>query len=44
MATNYNFDKKRFEAFIDAIIAILLTILVLEIKIPEEAKSLPLEK
>lgn len=29
------FDKKRFEAFIDAIIAILLTILVLEIKVPE---------
>jgi uncharacterized membrane protein len=35
MAVNYQFDKKRFEAFIDAIIAILLTILVLEIKIPE---------
>ena len=35
MPVNYQFDKKRFEAFIDAIIAILLTILVLEIKIPE---------
>ena len=35
MPINYQFDKKRFEAFIDAIIAILLTILVLEIKIPE---------
>ena len=33
MPVNYQFDKKRFEAFIDAIIAILLTILVLEIKI-----------
>jgi uncharacterized membrane protein len=36
MAVNYQFDKKRFEAFTDAIIAILLTILVLEIKIPED--------
>jgi uncharacterized membrane protein len=35
MPVIYQFDKKRFEAFIDAIIAILLTILVLEIKIPE---------
>ena len=35
MPINYQFDKKRFEAFLDAIIAILLTILVLEIKIPE---------
>ena len=35
MAVNYQFDKKRFEAFTDAVIAILLTILVLEIKIPE---------
>ncbi|MES1218503.1 MAG: TMEM175 family protein [Bacteroidota bacterium] len=35
MPVNYHFDKKRFEAFIDAIIAILLTILVLEIRIPE---------
>src|ERR1051325_3599465 len=35
MAVSYQFDKKRFEAFLDAIIAILLTILVLEIKIPE---------
>lgn len=36
MAAHYEFDKKRFEAFIDAIIAILLTILVLEIRIPED--------
>ncbi|MEP7323425.1 MAG: TMEM175 family protein [Saprospiraceae bacterium] len=36
MAVRYEFDKKRFEAFIDAIIAILLTILVLEIRIPED--------
>lgn len=35
MPVNYQFDKKRFEAFTDAIIAILLTILVLEIRIPE---------
>jgi uncharacterized membrane protein len=35
MPVSYQFDKKRFETFIDAIIAILLTILVLEIKIPE---------
>ena len=35
MPVNYHFDKRRFETFIDAIIAILLTILVLEIKIPE---------
>ena len=32
---NYNYDKKRFEAFIDAVIAIILTILVLELRIPE---------
>ncbi|MFI5170868.1 MAG: TMEM175 family protein [Chitinophagales bacterium] len=32
---NYNYDKKRFEAFVDAIIAIILTILVLELRIPE---------
>ncbi len=36
MPVIYQFDKKRFETFIDAIIAILLTILVLEIKIPED--------
>jgi uncharacterized membrane protein len=36
MPVNYQFDKKRFESFIDAIIAILLTILVLEIKVPED--------
>ena len=33
--TNYNYDKKRFETFIDAVIAIILTIFVLELKIPE---------
>ena len=32
---NYNYDKRRFETFIDAIIAIILTILVLELRIPE---------
>ena len=36
MPVSYLFDKRRFETFIDAIIAILLTILVLEIKVPEE--------
>ncbi len=36
MSVNYNYDKKRFEAFIDAIIAILLTILVLEIRVPDD--------
>ena len=36
MPANYQFDKRRFEAFIDAIVAILLTILVLEIRIPED--------
>lgn len=34
-APNYTYDKKRFEAFIDAIIAIILTILVLELRVPE---------
>ena len=32
---NYNYDKKRFETFIDAVIAIILTILVLELRVPE---------
>lgn len=36
MSVNYNYDKKRFEAFIDAIVAILLTILVLEIRVPDD--------
>lgn len=36
MPVSYQFDKKRFELFIDAIFAILLTILVLEIKVPED--------
>ncbi|HNP48327.1 MAG TPA: TMEM175 family protein [Bacteroidia bacterium] len=34
---NYTFDKRRFETFIDAVIAIILTILVLELKVPEES-------
>lgn len=33
--TNYNFDKKRLETYIDAVIAIIVTILVLELKVPE---------
>lgn len=32
---NYTFDKTRFETFFDAIVAIILTILVLELKLPE---------
>jgi len=32
---NYSYDKRRFETFIDAVIAIILTILVLELQIPE---------
>jgi uncharacterized membrane protein len=36
MPISYQFDKKRFETFIDAIIAIVLTVLVLEIKVPED--------
>ena len=39
MPVSYQLDKKRFEAFIDAIIAILLTILVLEIQIPEDTSE-----
>ena len=35
----YNYDKRRFETFIDAIIAIILTILVLELRIPESEHS-----
>jgi uncharacterized membrane protein len=34
-ALNYNYDKKRFETFIDAVVAIILTILVLELRVPE---------
>ena len=30
-------EKARFETFIDAILAIIMTILVLEFKVPEEA-------
>jgi uncharacterized membrane protein len=36
---NYNYDKRRFETFIDAVIAIILTILVLELRVPESAHS-----
>ena len=36
---NYNYDKRRFENFIDAIMAIILTILVLELRIPESEHS-----
>jgi uncharacterized membrane protein len=36
---NYNYDKRRFETFIDAVIAIILTILVLELRIPENDNS-----
>jgi len=36
---NYNYDKRRFETFIDAIIAIILTILVLELRLPETEYS-----
>jgi uncharacterized membrane protein len=36
---NYNYDKRRFETFIDAVIAIILTILVLELHIPENGHS-----
>ncbi len=32
---NYTFDKRRFETFFDGIVAIILTILVLELKLPE---------
>ena len=34
-APNYTYDKKRFEAFFDAIMAIILTILILEFRVPE---------
>ena len=36
---NYTYDKKRFETFMDAIIAIILTVLVLELRIPEDGQS-----
>jgi uncharacterized membrane protein len=36
---NYNYDKRRFETFIDAIIAIILTILILELRVPETEHS-----
>jgi uncharacterized membrane protein len=38
-AVNYNYDKRRFETFIDAVIAIILTILVLELRVPEAEHS-----
>ena len=31
---NYNYDKKRFEPFIDAVVAIILIILVFELRVP----------
>jgi len=37
---NYEYDKRRFETFIDAIIAIILTILILELKIPHTEHSI----
>ena len=36
---NYTYDKRRFENFIDAIIAIILTILVLELRLPESEET-----
>src|SRR6476660_7498083 len=36
---NYNYDKRRLETFIDAIVAIILTILVLEFRVPETDHS-----
>ena len=36
---NYNYDKRRLETFIDAIIAIILTILILELRVPETEHS-----
>jgi uncharacterized membrane protein len=36
---NYEYDKRRFETFIDAVIAIILTILVLELRVPETVHS-----
>ena len=36
---NFAYDKKRLESFIDAIIAIILTILVLELRIPENDQA-----
>jgi uncharacterized membrane protein len=36
---NFEFDKKRFETFFDAIIAIILTILVLELRVPETSHA-----
>ncbi len=35
----YEYDKKRFETFFDAIVAIILTILVLELRVPESGHS-----
>ena len=40
MEPNYEYDKKRFETFIDAVFAIILTILVLELRIPEGEHSI----
>jgi len=43
---NDQFDKKRFENFFDAVIAIILTILVLELRVPEtsDAESVSTQK
>jgi len=38
-AVNYDYDKRRFETFIDAVIAIILTILILELRVPETEHS-----
>lgn len=39
LSPNYSYDKRRFETFIDAVIAIILTILVLELRVPETEHS-----
>lgn len=39
LSPNYSYDKRRFETFIDAVIAIILTILVLELRVPEAEHS-----
>jgi len=39
LSANYSYDKRRFETFIDAVIAIILTILVLELRVPETEHS-----
>lgn len=39
LSPNYSYDKRRFETFVDAVIAIILTILVLELRVPETEHS-----